>query len=123
MLSSLSVDKFGNTLLHHAAMEDNLEIVKSVMQFWINPLAPNEWGQLAVEVAKIPEVIHLIRNYTRWSPIRQKTWWYGPYFEERAFAFLLVCKRHGNIFLRDICYLIIQQVAEGESTFVIKKKL
>jgi ankyrin repeat protein len=62
--------------LHWAAAE-TIELTRKVMQMWINPLIPNEKGQLPVDVAATPEIRRVLRQYATWNPnVPQKTWWY-----------------------------------------------
>jgi ankyrin repeat protein len=90
---------------------------------WLNPLIRNAEGLSILDVAKDPILKQKIREYSQWEPWPvNKTWWYGPYFEERARTFMLIRNRWLNngtrVLPREICYCIIRHLASTETVWI-----
>lgn len=114
----------GSTLLHIAVSSGNLDAVKELTTHNINPLIPNVDGKLAIDLTKDTTILAVLREFMKWKPKRNVTQWYGPYFTNRARAFVLVCqrwRRNGVRFVqKDIVEYILQLVAAVEYTWVKK---
>jgi len=112
----------GNTLLHVACLADrSVAIVASLCARNINPLVGNTAGQLAVDVAKNPEVVDMLRQYAQWRPSRVCAEWYGPYFVRRAFVAMLLLRR--NRVPRDVALTVVAYLSRHEYTWVLRRKM
>jgi hypothetical protein len=108
-----------STFALHFAAAHSLELTQEAMKCWYNPLLPDVQGMLPVELAATPEIRRELEKYAIWNPnVPQKTWWYGPYFQLRARAFLLVCQRLSYVLPRPVRYMIVAHMATNEVVHV-----
>ncbi len=105
-----------DTLLHVAARSQPTMLpVLMHRGCMLNPLVRNRHGELARDVAPDNQAKALLDAYATWTPVRAKTRWYGPLFEERALCFAMVCKRWRTegvrTMPRDVIYKVLEWVA------------
>jgi hypothetical protein len=67
--------------------------VKDLKRRYRNPLLPNYRNELCVQLAAEPELKKALQEYACWQPNRRAMEWFGPLFQKRAQALLLVCYR------------------------------
>ncbi len=79
--------------IFHMAAAYNPAMVPVLMGEWCCPLTADEIGRLPRDVVADKRTAAMLDEYAKWTPMRVKTRWYGPYFEERARCFALVCLR------------------------------
>ncbi len=88
----------------------------------INPFTPSAHGGLrAVDLLEQKSAkkrnntaIAMLKQYSVWRP--RNSHWFGPYFQMRAFAFLL-CTKRLNCAVKDVRYLIVQYIALSERLY------
>jgi ankyrin repeat protein len=87
--------KSGDTLLHMAAAEGNMEALKDLMSEKCNPFVPSLDSTLPVDVAATDEMRTTLLNYMRVNVRCLHTLtWRGPLFHMRALALLLIVNRY-----------------------------
>ncbi len=107
----------GDTLLHVAARYQATVLhVLMHRDIMLNPWIPiRDLDKLARDVAADKHTVVLLDAYATWTPVRAKTRWYGPLFEERALCFAMVCKRWRaegvRTMPRDAIYKVLEWVA------------
>ncbi len=108
------------SLLHVAARGAQPSMTYVLMNEHVNPLLCNLDGKRCWELPALDKtLVARLREYATWTPHRFRTRWYGPYFEMRAVAFAMVCKRLG--ISRDVMYCVLKRLADTEYTYVVKK--
>jgi ankyrin repeat protein len=55
-------DKEGNTPLHLAASNDQLESVRTLISFGANPDAVNQLGKRPIDYARSPEIMSILKG-------------------------------------------------------------
>jgi ankyrin repeat protein len=107
------------TILHVACRSPTAFVaLPPLMRLGINPLLRDAVGRLPLDVCLTNESRNVVRSYMVWQPTEQCTRWWGPYFEQRAHVFMLVCKRWKNVLPRDVRYKIVRFLAEIEMACV-----
>lgn len=109
------------TLLHVACRSPvSAMAVPVLLRLCLNPYLRDNKGCLPLDVCVAKETRSLLRGYMRWRPTIQHTRWFGPFFEKRARAFLLVCTRLETRLVppRDVRYMIVAHLARHEFTQV-----
>lgn len=115
----------GGTILHKAVLStklssvDRMQVLKCIAQCYLNPFVLDSDGKTAIEYCdakKEPEAYVFLQQYQMWSPSREKTRWFGPWFRERAMTTLL-CFRQQGFYQKDIRRLIIMYLARTECLF------
>ncbi len=103
------------TILHMAA-RINPAALATVARCWVNPHLRDASLNRPIDnvVSSNKEARAFLLDYMRWRPTRVVSDWFGPFFLDRARAFLLVCNRLRVPFGRDVRYRIIEWVAAGE---------
>ncbi len=110
------------TLLHIAARSNNCDAVRVCRSFNLNPLLRNEHGQLAIDLTTDAIVRAELVSYAQWRPTKAVSQWFGPYFEDHAIAWLLVCNRWQQTgvrqLYRDVRLRVVRWLAAVEETHV-----
>jgi hypothetical protein len=82
-----------------------------------------------VQLAREPELKKALQEYACWQPHRLAMEWFGPLFQRRARALLLVCyrlkKRYGKRLdglNRDIRHLLVKYASRVEYIYVPSKQ-
>jgi ankyrin repeat protein len=108
----------GDTLLHVAARGNKMYAVESLMRQQVNPFWRNNTGQLAVNETQDKDIRARLAAYSTFRPTRFHAAWFGPYFLQRAVAFLLVVMRWKTkdvrVMPKDVVLEIIKRVASLE---------
>lgn len=101
------------TMLHISARAGFNFAVLECMKRRINPFVRNRDGNTARDVSKSDVCRNSIKKYEIFVP--EHAHFFGPFFQERAFAFLLVCQRlrkTKNVLIpKEIRLLILQQLS------------
>ncbi len=104
----------GLPLLHLAVMYQPA-MVPVLMREWVNPVARDDCDRLPRELTTDKHVIAQLDAYAMWTPMRVKTQWYGPLFEQRAVLFVWICKQWATHRVRrlprDVVHKILAWVA------------
>jgi hypothetical protein len=82
-----------------------------------------------VQLAREPELKKALQEYACWQPHRLAMEWFGPLFQRRARALLLVCYRlkakHPKLLAglnRDIRHLLVKYASRVEYIYVPSKQ-
>ena len=117
----------GDTVLHLLSRTDKLsskqrmEVLAALKNDFRNPLIPNFNNKRAIDLTSDPALKLELAKYMEWQPHRPVMHWYGPLFQERAFALLLVLKRYPRAYVKDIRYLLVKYLAKVEHIYVPSK--
>jgi ankyrin repeat protein len=124
----------GDTMFHllcnteALTIEQKLVVLADLKLHYRNPLTPNYHNELCVQLAREPELKKALQEYACWQPHRLAMEWFGPLFQKRAFALLLVCYRlkakHPKLLAglnRDIRHLLVQYASRVEYIYVPSK--
>jgi ankyrin repeat protein len=124
----------GDTLFHvlcrsHAlSAADKLVVLGDLRERHRNPLTPNYRNQLCTELTEDRELKAALASYMCWQPERRVMDWFGPFFQRRAWALLLVCHRlkrqHPKRLAglnRDIRHLLVKHASRMEYLYVPAK--
>jgi ankyrin repeat protein len=110
-------------------VSDKLAVLADLRLHYRNPLTPNYRNELCVQLAKEPELKKALQEYACWQPYWQAMEWFGPLFQKRAFALLLVCYRlkakHPKLLAglnRDIRHLLVKYASGVEYIYVPSKQ-
>jgi hypothetical protein len=110
-------------------IKQKLAVLADLKKHYRNPLTPNYRNELCVQLAKEPELKNALQQYTCWQPHRLAMEWFGPLFQKRAFAVLLVCYRlktmHPKVLAglnRDIRHLLVKYASRVEYIYVPSKQ-
>jgi ankyrin repeat protein len=125
----------GDTVFHLLCRSEALTIKQKLIVLadlklhYRNPLVPNYRNELCVTLAREPELKKALQEYACWQPHRLATEWFGPLFQKRAFALLLVCYRlkaqHPKLLAglnRDIRHLLVKYASRVEYIYVPSKQ-
>jgi hypothetical protein len=125
----------GDTMFHLLCrtevltVEQKLAVLADFKAQWRNPLVPNRRNELCVTLAKEPELKKALQEYACWHPNRLAMHWFGPLFQRRARALLLVCYRlkakHPKALEglnRDIRHLLVKYASRVEYIYVPPKR-
>jgi hypothetical protein len=108
----------GDTLLHVAVRSNKMYAVDSLMKLQVNPFWRNLDGLRPIDLAQDKEMFARLQSYSTFRPTRFHAAWFGPYFLQRAVAFLLVVLRWKTkdvrIMPKDVVLEIIKRVASLE---------
>ena len=69
------------------------EVLADLKSAHRNPLLLNRERKLCVELTSDATLQRELRQYMTWRPEKLVLRWFGPFFQKRAFALLLVCQR------------------------------
>jgi hypothetical protein len=124
----------GDTVFHllcrtdKLTREQKLAVLADLRRHHRNPLTPNYRNELCVELTNDAELKKALQSYMCWQPHRLVMEWFGPFFQQRAFALLLVCKRlksqHPKRLAglnRDIRHLLVKYASRVEHIYVPSK--
>ncbi len=117
----------GDTVLHllcrtdKLSSEQKMEVFAALKKDYRNPLIPNFNNKRAIDLASDPALKLELAKYMEWQPHRSVMHWYGPVFQERAFALLLVLKRYPRAYVKDIRHLLVKYLAKVEHIYVPSK--
>ncbi len=117
----------GDTVLHllsrtdKLSSEEKMEVFSALKKDYRNPLIHNFQKERAIDLASDPALKAELAKYMEWQPHRSVMHWYGPLFQERAFALLLVLKRYPRAYVKDIRYLLVKYLAKVEHIYVPSK--
>jgi hypothetical protein len=124
----------GDTVFHllcrsdSLTTEEKLDVLADLRRHHRNPLTPNYRNELCVELTNDAELKKALQSYMCWQPERLVMEWFGPFFQQRAWALLLVCKRlkseHPKRLAglnRDIRYLLVKYASRLEHIYVPSK--
>ncbi len=117
----------GDTVFHLLCRTDELnseqkmEIFAVLKKDYRNPLIPNFQNKRAIDLTSDPALKLELAKYMEWRPKRRVMHWYGPLFQERAFALLLVLKRYPRAYVKDIRHLLVKYLAKVEHIYVPSK--
>jgi hypothetical protein len=107
--------------------EQKLAVLTDLRRHRHNPLTPNYGNELCVELTNDPELKKALQSYMCWQPERLVMEWFGPFFQRRAWALLLVCKRlkseHPKRLAglnRDIRHLLVKYASRVEHIYELK---
>jgi hypothetical protein len=107
------------------SLEEKLVVLEDLKVHHRNPLTPNYRNQLCVDLTTDVELKRALQTYMCWQPHRLVTEWFGPFFQRRAWALLLVCcrlKREHPKRLerlnRDVRHLLVRYVSKVEYIYV-----
>ena len=115
----------GDTLLHCAARVRFAPGMRACMRRWTNPFVVNAAGETAASLLEEGDAVEMqreLRKYSEFDPQRPMTAdWFGPYFVDRARAFLSVCNRWAATgerhVARDVRMLIVKEIARCETVW------
>jgi hypothetical protein len=88
--------KTGDTVLHLLCRSDSLTttekmtVLSALKRDYRNPLIPNFRNERAIDLTKDEILKASLKSYIEFRPKRKVMKWFGPVFQKRAFAFLLV---------------------------------
>jgi hypothetical protein len=121
----------GDTVFHllcrteALTVEQKLALLADLRLHYRNPLVPNYRNELCVQLAREPELKKALQEYACWQPHRLAMEWFGPLFQRRARALLLVCYRlkakHPKLLAglnRDIRHLLVKYASMVEYIYV-----
>jgi ankyrin repeat protein len=121
----------GDTVFHllcrteALTIEQKLSILADLRRDYRNSLTPNYRNELCVTLAREPELKKALQEYACWQPHRLAMEWFGPLFQQRAFALLLVCHRlkreHPKALEglnRDIRHLLVKYASRVEYIYI-----
>jgi hypothetical protein len=121
----------GDTVFHLLCLADKLTVEQKLVvladlkKHYRNPLTPNYRNELCITLAREPEVKKALQEYACWQPHWLSMEWFGPLFQQRAFALLLVCYRikreHPKALEglnRDIRHLLVKYASRVECIYV-----
>ena len=117
----------GDTVLHllcrtdKLSSEQKMEVFASLKKDFRNPLIPNFKNKRAIDLTGDPALKVGLAKYMEWQPHRSVMHWYGPLFQERAFALLLVLERYPRAYVKDIRHLLVKYLAKVEHIYVPSK--
>jgi hypothetical protein len=124
----------GDTIFHilcrsHALGKDQkMEVLADLKMHRRNPLTPNYRNKLCVDMTSDPELKKALEAYMCWQPDKRVMKWFGPLFQRRARALLLVCQRlkrdHRKRLAplnRDVRHLLVKYVSRVEYLYVPNK--
>ncbi len=114
----------GDTVVHLLARTDSLSSSEKMKVFaalkkdFRNPLIPNFRNERAIDLTSDPVLKAELAKYMEWQPNRWVMHWFGPLFQKRAFALLLVLKRYPRVYIKDIRHLLVKYLARTEHIYV-----
>ncbi len=117
----------GDTVLHllcrtaKLSSEQKMEVFAALKKDYRNPLIPNFNNKRAIDLASDPALKLELAKYMEWQPHRSVMHWYGPVFQERAFALLLVLKRYPRAYVKDVRHLLVKYLTKVEHIYVPSK--
>jgi hypothetical protein len=91
--------KTGDTVLHLLCRteslntEEKMTVLSALKKDFRNPLIPNFRNKRAIDLTNDPILKADLNTYMQFKPKRRVMKWFGPLFQQRVFAFLLVLKR------------------------------
>ncbi len=125
----------GDTLFHALCRNTKMDVGRKVAvladlkSHFRNPLSPYRQGELCIDLAKGAKLRKELRGYMCWQPNRLVTEWFGPLFQKRAFALLLVCYRLKKLHSKqldplnkDMRHLLVKYLSRVEVIFVNRFK-
>jgi hypothetical protein len=125
----------GDTLFHLLCRTEALDlagklvVLKDLKKHYRNPLVPNYRNEMCLDLAKEPELKKALQEYACWQPHWLAVEWFGPLFQKRAMALLLVCYRHKRDYPkllvglnRDIRHLLVRYASRLEHIYVPSKQ-
>lgn len=99
------------TLLHVAARTNKAFAVVLLIKRGFNPLRLTADGRRPLDLSTDPATRALLREYTCFRPTPMHARWFGPYFCDRAYTFLLVLHRWKRdkvrVIHRDVAHYIL----------------
>ena len=105
--------------LHTAIAKRNVATMLLALQHGANPFWRDNHGNNALFHARADQslipIYKALREAIRFRPERRIAHWYGPYFQHRAWAFLMCCLRFEQRFGRDVRLYIVGFLADLES--------
>jgi hypothetical protein len=116
--------KSGDTLLHllcrtdALCTDDKMIVFNSLKKEFRNPLTPNFRNERAIDLTNDPILKADINMYMQFRPERKVMRWFGPLFQQRVFAFLLVLKRLKVKVYKDVRLLLIKYMSKVEYIYV-----
>lgn len=72
-------------------------------------------GKKLWELTTDSKIKEELMKTAKWKPTKMHSHWYGPFFINRAFAFVRSCKRKGFKLPKDILHMMVAMIAEGET--------
>jgi len=99
--------------LHAAVCAGNVAAVELALAHGANPFWRNVHGHNAFYYATAVHAV--LKEATQFRPELRVARWYGPYFQRRAWAFLLCCLRFEQRLGRDLRHYILRCLAALES--------
>jgi hypothetical protein len=116
----------GDTLFHLVvspktalSLDGRFAVLRDLKRHYRNPLLLNRRGQSALDVCADAALRSDLLVYCSWRPDASVTEWFGPFFQARCMAFLLVCHRLAHpAFSRDIRHIVIFFLAAAECVHV-----
>jgi hypothetical protein len=125
----------GDTVFHLLCRSEALDVPSKLAVLadlraqYRNPLVPNYRNELCVGLAKEPELMKALLEYACWQPHRLVMHWFGPLFQMRAWALLLVSYRMKKLYPkvlaglnRDMRHLLVRYASRIEYIYVPSKQ-
>ncbi len=74
-------------------LQSKLLVLADLKLHYRDPLTPNFWNELCIDLTKDAKLKEALQPYMCWQPDKRVMEWFGPFFQKRSFALLLVCYR------------------------------
>jgi hypothetical protein len=118
----------GDTVLHLLCRteslntEERMTILSALKKDFRNPLIPNFRNERAIDLTNDAILTADLNTYMQFRPKRKVMQWFGPLFQQRVFAFLLVLKRLKVNVYKDVRLLLIEYMSKEEYIYVPYKE-
>jgi hypothetical protein len=99
-----------------------MTVLSALKKDFRNPLIPNFRNERAIDLTNEPILKADLNTYMQFKPNRCVMKWFGPLFQERVVAFLLVLKRLKVNVYKDVRLLLIEYMSKEEYIYVPYKE-